>query len=179
MVYHYDEPDVIQSAGGSMNQRWEAAHIGKNEADRGQFAEPRSVDWLTGCSILVRRAAIEQTGMLDERFFMYCEETEWCLRVRKSGWRLVHVPRAKLWHKGATRHYRPKPSFTYYSTRNRFIMLARHHAPPMAWLTAWGQTLRTLTSWTVKPKWRSMREHRDAMWRGTMDFLRQRWGQMS
>jgi len=179
MVYHHDEPDVIQSAGGWMNRNWEAGHIGKNEKDRDQFASPCSVDWLTGCGILARRAVIEQIGMLDERFFIYCDETEWCLRAQKAGWTLMNVPQAKLWHKGVKRDYHPKPSFTYYSTRNRFLLLAKHKAPLMAWIVAWEQTLRTLTSWTMKPKWRHKREHRDAMWQGMLDFLRRHWGAMS
>ena len=176
MVYHYDEPEVIQSAGGSVNRFWEATHFGQNEIDRGQFTEPRSVDWLTGCSLLVRRTLVEQVGMLDERLFIYWEETEWCVRAKRAGWLIMHDPHAKLWHKGVTRAHRPKPSFMYYSTRNRFFAMAKHHASPVAWIVAGAQTLRTITSWTIKPKWRHMREHRDAMWRGTLDFLRHRWG---
>lgn len=176
MVYHYDEPDVIQSAGGTMNRYWIGHHLGRDEKDHGQFTMPRSMDWLTGCGILVRCALIEQIGMFDERFFIYAEEKEWCLRARKARWCLMHVPQAKLWHKGVKRDYRPKPSVTYYMTRNHFLMLAKHRAPIGAWVVAWAQTFRTLTSWTIKPKWRFKREHRDAMWQGTVDFLRRRWG---
>ncbi len=176
LVYHHDEPSVIQSAGGFMNRNWEAGHLGKDEPDTGQFNAPHPVEWLTGCSILARRAAIEQVGMIDERFFIYFEETEWCVRVGKAEWKLLNVPQAKLWHKGVKRNYEPKPSFTYYCTRNRFFMLAKHRAPVMAWLVAWEQTLRTMTSWSVKPKWRHMRQHRDAMWQGTLDYLRGRTG---
>jgi GT2 family glycosyltransferase len=178
MVYHYDEPNIIQSAGGQLGPYWESLHIAKNQPDRGQFQEPVSVDWISGCAILVRRAAIEQVGMLDARFFYYWEETEWCLRTSKQGWRVVHVPQAKVWHKGVQRDYRPKPTVTYYSTRNRLLMFSKHKAPLIAWISAWTQILRTMTSWTVKPKWRSMRQHRNAMWRGLVDFLRRRWGQM-
>jgi len=175
-VYHYDEPDVIQSAGGRISRFWEATHRGQNEVDRGQFAEPRSVDWLTGCGILVRGALVEQIGMLDARMFIYWEETEWCVRAKRAGWLIMHEPRAKLWHKGVTRNDQPKPSFTYYSTRNRFLAMAKHRAPLPAWVVVGMQTARTLTSWTIKPKWQHMREHRDAMWQGTVDFLRHRWG---
>jgi len=178
LVYHHNEPNVIQSAGGRLDEWWYGHHIGQNEDDRGQFAAPREVDWISGCAILVRRAVIEQLGMIDERFFYYWEETEWCLRTRKNGWRIVHVPSAKLWHKGVQRNYNPGPSVTYYNTRNRLMMLAKHHASVTVWLMAWWQIGRTLTSWTVKPVWRSKRGHRDAMWQGTMDFLRQRWGRM-
>ncbi|HXW01692.1 MAG TPA: glycosyltransferase family 2 protein, partial [Anaerolineae bacterium] len=178
LVYHYDEPNVLQSAGGHLSRYWEGSHIGQNEVDSGQFNQPRKVDWISGCAILVRREVIEQVGMLDERFFYYWEETEWCLRTNRSGWRIVHVPQAKLWHKGVQRDYRPKPSVTYYSTRNRFLMLAKHHAPLTTWLVAWLQILRILVSWTIKPKWRPMHQHRNAMWRGIVDFLRHRWGPM-
>ena len=179
MVYHYDEPNVIQSAGGKLGRYWEGWHIAQNETDQGQFAQPHLVDWISGCAILVRRPVVEQIGMLDERFFYYWEETEWCFRAGKKGWRILHVPQAKLWHKGVQRDYRPKPSVTYYSTRNRLLMLAKHHAPPIVWIFTWGQILRTLTSWTIKPKWWPMHEHRNAMWRGIIDFLRRRWGQIS
>jgi GT2 family glycosyltransferase len=175
MVYHFDEPEVIQSAGGVLDRRWRAGHVGQNEEDGGRFVT-RPVDWISGCAMLVRRAVLERVGLLDERFFIYWEETEWCLRARREGWRVVHVPAAKVWHKGVRRDHRPTPSVTYYSTRNRFLLLAKHRAPLAAWGTAWGQTLRTLASWTLRPKWRSMHEHRDAMWWGVVDFLRHHWG---
>jgi GT2 family glycosyltransferase len=176
MVYHHDEPGVIQSAGGLLGSYWEGIHIAKDEPDIGQFDQPHTVDWISGCAIMVRRAAIEQIGMIDARFFYYWEETEWCLRAGEAGWRILHIPRAKIWHKGVQRQYSPKPSVTYYSTRNHLLMLAKHHAPLKAWVFTWMQILRTLTSWTVKPKWRSMHEHRNAMRRGLVDFLQRRWG---
>jgi GT2 family glycosyltransferase len=179
MVYHHNEPDVIQSAGGKMGSDWQAWHMAQNEQDQGQFSQPHQVDWISGCAILVRREVIEQVGMLDERFFYYWEETEWCLRARKAGWRIMHVPQAKLWHKGVQRDYQPNPSVTYYATRNRFLMLAKHRASITAWIVTWGQTLRTLASWSIKPHWRSKQAHRDAMWQGTVDFLCHRWGKRS
>jgi GT2 family glycosyltransferase len=175
LVYHYDEPNVIQSAGGILDARWFSTHLGQNELDQGQFMNPRSVDWVTGCAILVRRPVIDQVGMLDERFFYYSEEAEWCLRARKNGWSIIHVPKAKLWHKGVQRNYHPAPSITYYQTRNHFLMLWKHKAPLFAWFSAWYRVGWTLTSWTIKPKWRLMREHRDAMFRGILDFIGKRW----
>jgi GT2 family glycosyltransferase len=176
MVYHFDEPDVIQSAGGRLDQHWRAWHIAQNEPDRKQFTAPHMVEWISGCAIMVRREVIDLVGMLDSRFFYYWEETEWCLRAREKGWLIVHVPQASLWHKGVQRNYQPNPSVTYYSTRNRFLMFAKHHAPVSAWMLAWYQTLRTLTSWSIKPEWKTMKGHRDAMWQGIFDFLRRRWG---
>jgi GT2 family glycosyltransferase len=179
MVYHYDEPDIIQSAGGRLDKYYHGWHLAQNEPDRGQFQSPHPVEWISGCGIMVRRALIEQVGTIDERFFYYVEELEWCVRAREAGWQIVHVPGAKLWHKGVQRNYQPQPIVTYYATRNRLLLLSKHHANPMAWIIAISTDLRTIVSWSLKPKWREKRQHRDAMWRGMIDFLHHRWGQMA
>lgn len=176
MVYHYDEPEYIQSGGGMLGPYWQSIHLAKDERDRGQLKENHAVEWISGCAIMVRREVIEQVGMIDARFFYYWEETEWCLRAGKAGWRIVHVPAARLWHKGVQRNYEPKPSLFYYSTRNRLLMIAKHRAPLKVWFHALAEILRTLASWTLRPKWRGKRAYRDAMWRGLVDFLRGRWG---
>jgi GT2 family glycosyltransferase len=178
MVYHYDEPQVIQSAGGVLGKYWLATHLGKDETDSGQFEKVHKVEWISGCAILVRRTLIEQVGMLDPKYFLYWEETEWCIRAGKAGWQIYHVPQAKLWHKGVQRAYQPKPYITYYVTRNRLFTLARHKAPLNARLIAFIQIFRTLLSWSIRPKWVSKREHRDAMWKGFKDYLRNHYGPM-
>ncbi len=178
MVYHHDEPGVIQSAGGILDERWTSRHAGQNEDDTGQFAAPRRVDWVSGCAIMVRRQAVQDVGALDQRFFYYWEETEWCLRIARAGWSIVQVPGARLWHKGVTRDYRPGPSVAYYNTRNRLFMMSKHRAPLRTWIVAWSQIARTLVSYTVKPRWRERAASRDAIWWGAVDFLRGRMGQM-
>ena len=71
MVYHHQAPEVIQSAGGMLGPHWESIHLGRDEPDQGQFADPHEVEWISGCGILVRREAITQAGMIDERFFYF------------------------------------------------------------------------------------------------------------
>jgi GT2 family glycosyltransferase len=116
--------------------------------------------------------------MIDERFFYYLEELEWCVRAKRAGWKIVHVPQAKLWHKGVRRDYQPNPSVTYYATRNRFLLLLKHQASPTAWVVNWLLFARTWLSWSLRPKWRSKIAHRDAMSRGMIDFMQRQWGQM-
>lgn len=60
----------------------------------------RQVDVVTGCFMLVRREAIEQVGMMDEEFFMYGEETDWCYRFRKKGWKVMFAPVGRIIHFG-------------------------------------------------------------------------------
>ena len=177
MVYHHEAPTVIQSAGGLLDRRWRSSHRGLNEPDHGQYTAVQEVDWISGCALLIRREVIEQIGGLDERFFYYWEETEWCLRARRAGWRIAFVPQSKIWHKGVQLEYRPAPNVTYYWTRNWLMMLGKHRAPMSAWLTAAGWIARNSLSWSLLPKWRAaMRAHRQAMWQGALDFLRHRWG---
>ena len=178
MVYHYNEPDVIQSAGGMLGNYWESKHLGQNEVDCGQFHSSHRVDWISGCAILVRRNVIEQVGMLDKDYFIYWEETEWCIRATRGGWQIFQVPEAKIWHKGVNRDYQPKPSVTYYTTRNRLLTFAKHGAPMIAWLYTFLQIFRTLMSWSLRPRWRSKRDHRNAMRKGLIDFFQRRWGPM-
>jgi GT2 family glycosyltransferase len=178
MVYHFNEPDVIQSAGGILDKHWNGIHLGQNETDQGQFPSAHAVNWISGCAILVRRALIEQVGMLDPDYFLYWEEIDWCVRARRAGWKIIHVPQAKLWHKGVQRDYQPNPLVTYYSTRNHLFLLAKHKASLGGWIYTIFQISRSLISWTVKPQWRSKHEHRNAMWWGVVDFFRHRQGPM-
>jgi len=60
----------------------------------------REVDVITGCFMLVRREAIEQTGNLDESFFVYGEETDWCYRLKKNGWKVMFTPAGQIIHFG-------------------------------------------------------------------------------
>lgn len=62
--------------------------------------DQRQVDVVTGCFMLARRSAIEQVGLLDERFFMYCEETDWCYRFKQAGWKVLFTPGAQIIHLG-------------------------------------------------------------------------------
>ncbi len=176
LVLHYSEPEVIQSAGGSVDALLRSAHMHANEPLAAAPPAPCEVDWLTGCALLIRSDALRAVGLLDEDYYLYWEETEWCLRAGAAGWRSLLVPAARLWHKGVQRDYKPGPNVAYYYTRNRLLTLAKQKAPARAWLVAYGEILRTLASYSVRPKWRPQRAHRNAMWDGLVDFHRGTFG---
>jgi GT2 family glycosyltransferase len=60
--------------------------------------ETQEVDWVVGACLLIRRTTLEEVGPLDERFFMYSEEMDWCYRAKELGWRVVYLPLAKVVH---------------------------------------------------------------------------------
>lgn len=88
-----------------------------------QSQHPRYVDWLPGACLLVRRATIEQVGSMDERYFMYNEETDWCLRMRRAGWEIWYEPAARIIHYGgqSTRQVRHEMVRALYRSKVRFF----------------------------------------------------------
>lgn len=68
------------------------------EYGREDFDALCEVDQVSGACILVRRETMDQVGMLDERFFMFYEEIEWCYRIKKAGWQVWYVPEARVVH---------------------------------------------------------------------------------
>jgi len=59
---------------------------------------PMGVDWVSGACMVVRRKAVDDVGLLDERFFMYWEDADWCRRMWKKGWRVMYFPQASVIH---------------------------------------------------------------------------------
>lgn len=172
-IYYYEQPDVVWSAGGIIDWRRGTTRMAAlNEADVGQFGTvPRPVDFVSGCALLISRSALERAGRLDPRFFMYYEETEWCVRVARAGFKILHVPESKIWHKISIEARAASPFVHYYMTRNRLLFLQAVRAGWQAWAhTLLLEYMRTLVSWSVRPKWRAMRAQRNVMLRAIRDY---------
>ncbi len=77
---------------------------------------PFAVDWVSGACMVVRRAAIEQVGPLDEGFFMFWEDADWCRRMREAGWKVVYCPMTAVVHHvgGSTRSLRIRSQWAFH-----------------------------------------------------------------
>jgi hypothetical protein len=62
------------------------------------YSEPIEVDSVIGACMMVRRDALDQVGLLDEDYFLFLEETDWCYRMKRAGWKVYHVPQAEVYH---------------------------------------------------------------------------------
>jgi GT2 family glycosyltransferase len=123
-------PHKIWSAGGSWN-----AFLGKAKTlgDRDEVATynipSTSLDWATGCCMLVSKEAITQAGLLDEQYFAYFEDVEWSLRIRKAGFSLALAKQALIYHEAGASSKKQHPEGTlqapvfYYHVRNQFFLL--------------------------------------------------------
>jgi len=86
------------------------------------------VDWVSGASMVVRREAIERVGLMDEGFFLYFEEVDWCRRMREAGWRIVYEPKCRIVHlEGAAtgKSSRRRNSPYWYKSRQRYFLKHR------------------------------------------------------
>jgi GT2 family glycosyltransferase len=75
-----------------------APHAGERVVDRNAYDRETRCDWTTGSFMLVRREAIESSGIFDERFFIYSEEADLCYRIKQAGWEIGHVPTMTILH---------------------------------------------------------------------------------
>lgn len=180
IIYYFDRPTVIWSAGGAID--W--AHgctrmVGLDEVDQGQFGSaPQAVDFVTGCALLVKVKLVQQVGLLDPRFFAYYEETEWCVRIARAGFKILQVPQAKIWHKISPVAREASPQVHYYMTRNRLLFLKLARMGLASWLNTVFDYSRTLLSWTIKPKWRHKALQRQAMLQAIFDYSRGNFGRV-
>ena len=94
-----------------------------------ETGEPFAVDFVLGATMMLRREVIEQTGMFDEEFFMYCEEIDWAWRIHDAGWRTLCVPAARVTHLAgqSSAQVRPRALIDLWTSRLR---LFRKHYPP-------------------------------------------------
>jgi hypothetical protein len=99
-IYYATPPDLLWFAGGEISF-WTGTmrHTGIRKADHGQYDLSRDIDYATGCCILTSREVIEKVGVLDESFFIYSEDADWSMRVRRADYRILYEPRAHVWHK--------------------------------------------------------------------------------
>jgi GT2 family glycosyltransferase len=75
-----------------------ASWLGERELDPSVYEHDVACDWTTGAFMLVRWTAFQSAGFLDERFFLYCEETDLCLRIKQAGWEVRHLPSLTILH---------------------------------------------------------------------------------
>ncbi len=96
------------------------------ETDEGQYDDARDVCWATGACLLLRRAAFDEVGGLDQRFEMHMEEIDLCWRLWRNGWRICVEPTSSVYHLGGASLAQGDPRKTYLNFRNSLLMLYKN-----------------------------------------------------
>lgn len=100
-------------------------HRGVDEIDRGQFDEDQETE-ASGAAMLIKKEVIEKVGMLDERFFLYLEDSDFSKRVKNAGFRIMYIYSSKVYHKNAQSTGLGSPVQDYFFTRNRMLFAKKH-----------------------------------------------------
>lgn len=175
-IYHHPEVTRLWFAGGMIDWRtgrqW---HLGANELDEGQWDKPREVDYITACCLLAPARLFQEIGALDERYFIYFEETDWNLRVRARGYRCRYLPESRVYHKVSQAMKTGSPVSDYYYARNRLLFF-RSHAPLRYRLGLIAlYTVRSLRyAYTLRTN--GLRQNARAVVRGIRDFYAAKFG---
>jgi len=126
-IFYNSDPERIWCCGGVWRPFLaETTHRGGNCLDTKKYHEPKSVRYLPTCALLVRRSAINKVGLMDDRFFIYNDDVEWCLRFHCAGWEVRMQPAAIAWHDVSYKSSTLNPMIVYYSVRNQGLLLQLH-----------------------------------------------------
>lgn len=117
-----EKGSVIWFAGGGIDWKNSISyHRGVDEVDKGQYEISEDITFSTGCCMLIPRAILKQVGMFDDRYYLYFEDADLSVRMIKSGYRILYVPSAKLWHANAASSGSGSELHDYYLTRNKLL----------------------------------------------------------
>ena len=145
--------------------------IGYAETDNGQYDEAHATPYAHGAAMLVRREAIDDVGMMPECYFLYYEELDWSVMMRRKGYDIWYDPRCTIFHKESQSTGVDSPLKTYYLCRNRLLFAKRNVSYP---------TLVATYAYLVCVAFKDMLKHgmrgrtdlARATYKGLIDFIR-------
>ena len=178
-ILYYDDPRLISTHAGGFDWRFGLfRNTFHGKPDGPATSTPRDLQTASFCCALVPAAAFREAGLLDERFFMYYEETDWLRRALAAGFRLRYDPDALIYHRESASSGGGwmTPFKHYYATRNR-LYLVRKNSSSRLWFSLF--TLYFLTTrlaylgrFVLRRQWPMAK----ALVRGVLDYYRGRMG---
>ena len=133
-VLYADRPDTLWVAWGTVTWRQSLVGlVGEGARDERRWTVERAVEWIPGCSLLLRSAALAEVGLFDEDFFAYHEDVDWAARARSLGWSSWYTGAARVYHgvhgsSGGSAHY---GGFRKYLSARNMVLYARKHGSPV------------------------------------------------
>lgn len=136
ILYESDPTRIWQLA--DIERRWWPLPqpLGRDRSDSPRWSQERRVDYVPFCAVWLRRELIEEVGLLDERYWLYYEDADFCRRSRAVGWQVWSAPASRIWHKVSRSAVRIAPQSRYWRTRTRLMFYRQHPHGPHPALTA-------------------------------------------
>ena len=172
LIYYADRPSLIWSAGGAVSF-WTGGirHLGIREEDVGQYVDVREVDYVTACAVLASAEAVRAIGPMDEAYYMYNEDTDWCLRARDAGFDVLFAPSAKIWHKVSMSSGGGLTPFKIYHRLRSTLRFFSLHARPYHWLGIVPVTMVRTIAFAARELARGKGANTGAVLRGLCDSM--------
>ena len=162
-IYYHSDPTRIWCAGGQFSVfSATTPHFGDGDQDQGQYDRERPVEYAPTCFMLLRSEVFSEIGMMDERYFVYFDDTDFLWRMKASGKQLYYWPHGKVWHKVSFSTGGSESIFSlYYGFRNRIFFIRKNYSK-LAGKVSLAYIFATLVVKFI----RFDRDRRDAVWRG-------------
>ena len=123
-VYLTETPERLWAVGG-VYTGGRVIELGAGERDAGRYDDAR-LDFVYGCAMVVRAETFRDIGGFDERYFLYYEDIDLCLRAQQAGWRVAMAPHARVLHEGSKSTQREPAIKVYHHARSRVLFFSRH-----------------------------------------------------
>lgn len=131
-ILYFDPSDTVWCAGGAFSPlRGAARHFGFGQKDDGKFDQPREVQYSPTCCMLIKKGVFERIGLMDAKYFVYFDDTDFCLRARRAGMKLVYLPTARVYHKVSSLIGHRSDLHLRYFTRNHVYYVMKNFRPWM------------------------------------------------
>lgn len=155
-------PNVIRSLGealGSEHYPFRATWLGERELDPAMHERESPCDWVSGSFLVARREALQSAGLMDERFFLYSEEPDLGVRVKKAGWEVRHLPVMTVLHHGGTEKTTPRLKAQDAYARIQYAQkhFSRPHRAAYRGALAFGNLLRAAAPGVARDQRRAAR----------------------
>jgi hypothetical protein len=168
IILYSSKPYQIWSAGAGRNP-W-TLELTENHGRNQNYSEITERDFLSGCGMLIKRVVLENVGLFDERFFMYYEDSDFALRVRQAGYKMLLVPQARMWHAvSQSSNGTDSPNERYWMGKSSVLFFRKHIHGWRKFLIIpmrFGSILKNTLQLLRRKKFSSVRAYLRGSWEG-------------
>lgn len=136
-------PTLMSEISGFMDRSVPGLSTPPTTADELRQLDPFRTGWIGGCCFMIKRSAIERIGLMDEGLFMYCEETDWCLRLHQAGMEIWVCPAAEIVHYGGKSSEQASDGGSAMLRKSKRAYFLKHHGLVQSGLVGLGLSLRS------------------------------------
>lgn len=117
----------ISFAGGKFtSNRYFGVHIGNNKIDNGAYDKVQKTEFITGAAIMIKSEVFKKIGLFDDKYFIYYDEADFCMRAKRQDYEILYVPSAYVYHAFSGTVELNSPFQNYYTTRNHYLFVEKN-----------------------------------------------------